>query len=143
MAVLYKEKKNEGKEDEINVNASKPTRTTEQGSVDSVGAILKRYEPIRPRSLAKPDALAKRDHLAETLADQLNDRKSLGCYRMLGVFAYMQKPPMSVLTPKWNFLDLTINKVDRYTTQQPQQKAQKSHAQQIWQIEQFSKLCTL
>lgn len=83
LSLVYKKEHEPQKENEMNVNADKKIRAKEPGSVDTVGAILKRYAPVRSLAQNKPEAVAKRDHLAETLADQLNDRHSLGCYRLL------------------------------------------------------------
>lgn len=78
-----KKEKEQRKEKEFNVNAQQKKRGTEQGSMASVRSIMMHYAPVRSLSREKTEPLAKRDYLAETLADELNDRKSLGCYRHL------------------------------------------------------------
>lgn len=84
MAVVSNKKENEPrKENEINVNADQKTRRTGEGRVEPLRSIMMHYAPVRPLSRAISEPVAKRDYVAENLADQLNDRKSLGCYRHL------------------------------------------------------------
>jgi len=93
MAVVSSKKENEQrKENEINVNAHQKTRRTGEGRIEPLRSIMMHYVPVRPLSRAISEPMAKRDYVAETLADQLNDRKSLGCYRHLAA-----KIPAAVL----------------------------------------------
>lgn len=83
MSLASSKKENEQKENEMNVNATKKIHRAEQGSMDPLRSLLIQYAPVRPLSREKTEPLAKRDYVAETLADELDDRKSLGCYRYL------------------------------------------------------------
>ncbi len=62
--------------------------------MDALRSIMMQYVPIRSLPGKKTDTQAKREYLAETLADQLSDRKSLGCYRHLA----LKIPPAVLLT---------------------------------------------
>jgi hypothetical protein len=101
MSVLFK-KENEVKENEINVNVDlhrleeKNYKKPERGvnGLDSVSNILKQFKlkiPPRP-NIRKPDEYAKRDFIAEELARDFNDQKSLGCYRTIA-----EKVPSGVI----------------------------------------------
>ena len=93
MSLASNKKENEQrKEHEMNVNADKKIHRAEQGSMASVRSLLMHYVPVRPLSREKTESLAKRDYVAETLAHELNDRPSLGCYRHLA-----EKIPPAVL----------------------------------------------
>jgi hypothetical protein len=84
MSFVNNKKENEQKkENAMNVNADKKIHRAEQGSMASLRSLLIHYAPVRPLSREKTEPLAKRDYVAETLADELNDRPSLGCYRQL------------------------------------------------------------
>lgn len=94
MSFAYTQKEKEAtlKEKENNVNEKKKLQKRGRGP-DLLAAILKSYRVPRATHIsAKPDKIAKRDYLAETLADALQDRKSLGCYRVLA-----EKIPQDVL----------------------------------------------
>lgn len=90
--VRNKKEDKQRKENENNVNADR--KIVRSGSMDTIRSILMHYAPFRSPSREKTDALAKREYLAETLAEQLGDRKSLGCYRHLAA----KIPPPVLLT---------------------------------------------
>lgn len=84
LSLASNKKENEqGKENEMNVNVDKKIRSAGQGSVEPLRSILMQYAPVRPLSREKTEPLAKRDYMAETLAAELNDQQSVGCYRYL------------------------------------------------------------
>ena len=84
------------KENEINVNGKK---ALVRGGTSSVGAIMKRFDRVgkpAPPQLAKhnkkPEQTIRRDYYATQLANELEDQKSLGCYRVIA-----EKVPQPVL----------------------------------------------
>lgn len=93
MSVLYKKEDEDFKEDENNVNDNFKT-FKERGNGEAVALrdILMQYGLKRSQKIKKPDSLVKRDYLAEEIAEKLNDRKSLGCFRVIA-----DKIPQSVI----------------------------------------------
>ena len=89
MAVAYM-KENEMKENEMNVNehVNIPDEKKRSG-LEGIRAILRRFDTINPKATkrakqkAKPDESAKRDYYAQHLAEELQDQKSLGCFRVI------------------------------------------------------------
>ena len=83
MSVAYK-KENEGKENKINVNEDfNKTNPKRRRKTSSIGDILKTYQLPPPKRITKSEIQLKRDSLAEQLAQDLHDQKSLGCYRVI------------------------------------------------------------
>lgn len=85
MSAVYKKKENEGikKKMKSNVNENFTIKKRNAKS-SSIGEILKTYRMIQPKKQTKkPEKYAKRDYVAEEIASRLNDRKSLGCYRVI------------------------------------------------------------
>ena len=89
MAVAYM-KENEMKENEMNVNehVNIPDEKKRSG-LEGIRAILRRFDTINPKATiprkqkAKPDDVAQRDYYAQHLAEELQDQKSLGCFRVI------------------------------------------------------------
>ena len=84
------------KENEINVNGKK---AIVRGGMSSVGAVMKRFDmggkPAPPQPAKhdkKPEQTIRRDYYATQLATELEDQKSLGCYRVIA-----EKVPQPVL----------------------------------------------
>jgi hypothetical protein len=89
-------KEEESKKDEINVNANfKKSDEKKRHGMQGMKDILKRFDTVQPppvpekhiskRSPAKqkPEEKIKRDYFAEQIATELQDEKSLGCYRII------------------------------------------------------------
>ena len=81
---------NEKKENNTNVNEDKPRTTKKEGGgLMQLSDITTRYDidtyryPKRPNKKQAPDELAKRDYYAQTIAQELNDTKSLGAFRVI------------------------------------------------------------
>lgn len=90
MAFAYTRKEEEPlKENEINVNEKKHLKGN---GVDALSDILMQYKLKRPQKMEKPDEISKRDYTAEKIADELNDQKSLGCFRVIA-----EKVPQNVI----------------------------------------------
>ncbi len=83
MSVLYKKENEDFKKDEINVNEQKTLKTKKGNGVVALRDILMQYGLKSPQKTKKPDSLVKRDYLAENIAEKLNDKKSLGCFRVI------------------------------------------------------------
>lgn len=96
MSFAYKEKEDEKKENEINVNANlKIPEEKKRYGMQGVGDILKRFDTVQPVPVQKqkvskkstkkihPEEKVKRDYFAKEIATELNDEKSLGCYRTI------------------------------------------------------------
>ena len=80
---IKKEKEEALKENNVNEDFKAKKRV---GGLGPIGEILKSYHlpvPTQRKTKVKPDEIVKRDYLAETLANELHDRKSLGCYRVI------------------------------------------------------------
>lgn len=66
--------------------------------MQGISDILKRFDTVLPKAAvprkpkSKPDDVAQRDYYAEPLAEELQDQKSLGCFRLIA-----QKVPQSVI----------------------------------------------
>jgi DNA-binding MarR family transcriptional regulator len=99
MALAYM-KENEMKENEMNVNENlQNSERTEsgkkRGGMQGLSDIMKRFDPVKKHPYPKPkipkkaaarltpDEKAKRDYFANEIATELNDEKSLGCYRTI------------------------------------------------------------
>ncbi|MDQ5854064.1 MAG: helix-turn-helix domain-containing protein, partial [Chloroflexota bacterium] len=89
MSVAYV-KENETKENEINVNEDKKQTAKKQRNgmmplADiTVQFDIDRYRSAkRPEKKQTPDVTAKRDYYAQTMAQELNDTKSLGAFRVI------------------------------------------------------------
>ena len=89
MAVAYEEKE-PLKEYENNVNENLPSADPQKRSgMQGVGDILKRIDiqkqesPPRKTKKEKPEAILKRDYLADEIANTLGDQKSLGAFRKI------------------------------------------------------------
>lgn len=89
MSFAYSNKKDEKKENEINVNEDLKKR---KGSgMMSLQGIMKQYDIDKhtlPKNKVKPLQSVpknrdKRDYYAQEIADTLGDQKSLGCYRVI------------------------------------------------------------
>lgn len=89
MSFAYSNKKDEKKENEINVNEDLKKR---KGSgMMSLQGIMKQYDIDKhtlPKNKVKslqsvPKNRDKRDYYAQEIADTLGDQKSLGCYRVI------------------------------------------------------------
>lgn len=89
MSFAYSNKKDEKKENEINVNEDLKKR---KGSgMMSLQGIMKQYDIDKhtlPKTKVKslqsvPKNRDKRDYYAQEIADTLGDQKSLGCYRVI------------------------------------------------------------
>ncbi len=108
MTIAYKEKENELKENEINVNEDFKTFKNDgikklnrgQGTT-SLRDILIQYKLDVPRKVKSKHNLQikmngidknQRDYLASEIADKLNDHKSLGCFRVIA-----EKVPQPVI----------------------------------------------
>src|SRR5436190_14974600 len=110
MSFAYKEEK-EKKENEINVNEIlKTSEEKKRYGMQGVGDILKRFDTVPPASkladqptnkpikwrtsklAKKPEDKIKRDYFAEQIATELQDEKSLGCYRIIA-----EKVPQPVI----------------------------------------------
>jgi DNA-binding MarR family transcriptional regulator len=84
MSVAYKKKENELKENKLNVNEDfKKAELKRQGQTSSIGDILKTYQLPPPKRVTQSERRLKRDSVAQQLAQDLNDTKSLGCYRVI------------------------------------------------------------
>lgn len=84
MSVLYKKEDEDFKEDENNVNEDfKTFKERKNGEAVALRDILMQYGLKRSKRTGKPDSLEKRDYLAEEIAEKLNDRRSLGCFRVI------------------------------------------------------------
>lgn len=89
MSFAYSNKKDEKKENEINVNEDLKKR--KGNGMMSLQGIMKQYD-IDKHSLSKnkvkslqsvPKNRDKRDYYAQEIANTLGDQKSLGCYRVI------------------------------------------------------------
>jgi hypothetical protein len=93
-------KKKEKKENEINVNANlKISEDKKRYGMQGLSDIMQRFDivptpPVKNLKLPKnrttkqknkinPDEKIKRDYFAKEIATELNDEKSLGCYRVI------------------------------------------------------------
>lgn len=84
MSVPYRKEEEPLKENEINVNDNfKTFKKRGNGETVALRDILMQYGLKRPPKPKKPDKILQRDYLADEIADKLNDRKSLGCYRVI------------------------------------------------------------
>jgi hypothetical protein len=100
IALAYNDEIPQRKHNEINVNENlqkdeqkKPERKV--SVMQGVGDILKRFDPVNKHSAQKPkiqkkpliklspNEKAKRDYLAQEMADSLGDQKSLGAFRVI------------------------------------------------------------
>ena len=92
MSLAYKNKENEEvfKQKKTNVNDNYQIKKNGEGN--SIREILKTYQMVKPKKRRKPEKYAKRDYFAEQMAEELNDQKSLGCYRVIA-----EKIPQSVV----------------------------------------------
>ena len=84
------EKETRERKNNVNVNEDLKTEREKQGSgMTSLSGILERntttnHIPIRNyRKKQKPDEIEKRDYLAQVMADELEDNKSLGAFRVI------------------------------------------------------------
>jgi len=96
MSFAYSNKKDEVKENEINVNENLK-KAGREGKTQSLRDILMHYElkiPTKRLPAKKMDFIdkEKRDYLASEMAQQLNDQKSLGCFRVIA-----EKLPQSII----------------------------------------------
>ncbi len=89
MTVAYKEE-NKKKENKTNVNEDKAKTVIRQSTgMTSLGDISLQYDIDKYRSVKKPDKpltqdeRAKREYYAHTMAQELNDAKSLGAFRVI------------------------------------------------------------
>lgn len=93
MSAVYKKKENEGIKKKMKSNVNENFTIKRDGKASSIGEILKTYHMIQPKKQTKkPEKYAKRDYVAEQIAERLNDQKSLGCYRVIA-----EKIPDSVI----------------------------------------------
>src|SRR5258708_14839765 len=89
-------KENEKKENEINVNADfKIAEEKKRHGMQGMKDIMKRFDTVKlpptqekqiPKispAKQKPEEKIKRDYFAEQIATELQDAKSLGCYRVI------------------------------------------------------------
>ncbi len=96
MSVAYRMKEDEKKENEINVNANLQIFDTKRRyGMQGMGDILKRLDAVgklpeqnktTPSEIStkqSPEERIKRDYFAKQIATELNDEKSLGCYRVI------------------------------------------------------------
>ena len=104
MSFAYKEEK-EKKENEINVNADfKKTAEKKRHGMQGMKDIMQRFDIVQPPPVQKPklprkssvrqisEEKLKRDYFAEQIATELDDQKSLGCYRVIA-----EKVPQPVI----------------------------------------------
>jgi hypothetical protein len=104
MTIAYK-KEYEKKENEINVNENfQFTDTKKRYDMQGLNDIMKQFDIVKPKpslieknkpkitTKQKPEEKIKRDYYAEQLATELQDQKSLGCYR-----AIVDKVPQPVI----------------------------------------------
>jgi len=95
MSIAYM-KENEKKENEINVNANfKKSDEKKRHGMQGMKDIMKRFDTVQPPPVPenkipkkspakrKPEEKIKRDYFAEQIATELQDEKSLGCYRII------------------------------------------------------------
>ena len=111
MALAYM-KENEKKENEINVKENlkiSEGKNDEQkrSGMQGINDILKRFDAVNFSSVQKnkiskktlekqkPEEKVKRDYFANEIATELNDEKSLGCYRVIA-----EKVPQTVIFEK-------------------------------------------
>ncbi len=100
MSFAYSNKKDEVKENEINVNEDLKN-SSRRGGTQSLRDILIHYDlNVSKKATRQPKVPVnyqvvdkdKRDFLASEMAEKLNDQKSLGCYRTIA-----EKVPQSVI----------------------------------------------
>lgn len=99
MSFAYKEE-NKKNENEINVNENfNSSDTRERLGIEGISDIMKRFDTVKPVSIEKnnvpkksvkkqktnqkPEEKIKRDYFATQIATELQDEKSLGCYRTI------------------------------------------------------------
>ncbi len=90
VSFAYKEEENEKKENKNNVNEHETKEAKKRGNgIASLADISKQYDIEKFRSAKKPDKQRtadermKRDYYAQTMAQELNDTKSLGAFRII------------------------------------------------------------
>ncbi len=90
MSIAYKNKKDEVKENENNVNED--LKSKRNGGVTQLKDLLIRFEMKIPSKIKtkqkndwkiEPINRDKRDYLASEMAERLSDRKSLGCFKTI------------------------------------------------------------
>jgi hypothetical protein len=89
MTIAYR-KENKKKENKNNVNEDRPkTAIRKSTGMTSLGDISLHFDIDKYRLVKKPakplteDERAKRDYYAQTIAEELNDQKSLGAFRVI------------------------------------------------------------
>src|SRR5437588_11253988 len=96
-------KEDESKKDEINVNANfKKSEDKKRHGMQGMKDIMKRFDTVQPPpeknipktspAKEKTEEKMKRDYFAEQIATELQDERSLGCYRVIA-----EKVPQPVI----------------------------------------------
>jgi hypothetical protein len=93
MSVPYIKEDEVLKENKINVNEDfKSSRQKREGELSSIQDILLRYRLTVPVKEKRPENYLKRDYYADQIANELDDHRSLGCFRVIA-----EKVPQTVI----------------------------------------------